>query len=171
MDDDADTFSLQGLRRAFKRWVAGRVPPAAPPPPATTQAAERDTRADSTINEGALQQILELDRLTGDGLFAHMVDIYLRQMPTTLNDLHGAIEEGDPDRTARAAHSLKSASLTLGAEGVAALCEEIEARGREGSVQGAESLALQLDEAYPLVKTALEAQVRQHEAAAVPRSD
>ena len=163
MHEDAKTFNLQGLRRV-ERGVAGRVPPDAPSPPATTRAAERDARADSTINEAALQQTLELDRLTGGGLFARMVDIYLTQTPTILNDLRGAIEDRDPDRTARAAHSLKSSSLTLGAEGVAALCAELEARGRAGSVEGAASLALQLDEAHPFVTAALEAQVRKHDA-------
>jgi HPt (histidine-containing phosphotransfer) domain-containing protein len=118
------------------------------------------------ISETALEQVLELDRLSGGGLFARVVDIYLAETPTILRDLRSAIDAGDPDRAAVAAHALKSASMNVGAQGVATVCTELEALGRRGSVDGAESLALQLDEAYPLVKAALERRVLKHTAEA-----
>ena len=130
--------------------------------------APRTEQADSPITEGALQQLLELDRLTGGGLFAKVVRIYLDDTPSILGDLRRATQEGDADRAAAAAHALKSASLNVGAEGMAAMCEELETLGRQGSVEGAESLACRLDEMYPRVRTALEARVLRHGDATVP---
>ena len=42
------------------------------------------------------------------------------------------------------AHSLKSASATLGAMGIAALCRELEDMGREGALDTAEAAATNL---------------------------
>ena len=48
------------------------------------------------------------------------------------------------------------------------MCKKLEALGRQGSVEGAASLASRLDEMYPPVKTALEARVLRHGDETVP---
>jgi HPt (histidine-containing phosphotransfer) domain-containing protein len=45
---------------------------------------------------------------------------------------------------ARAAHPLKSSSGQVGAKRLAALCKELEARGRAGSLEGATELSAQI---------------------------
>ena len=132
----------------------------APPAQAAPEAALSDTPSDSTISEVALEQTIELD--SGGKLLRRLVDLYLRETPAILDELHSAVHACDPDRAARAAHALKSASLNVGAEGVAAVCRELETLKHKGSFEGAESLAYRLDQAFPRVRAALEALVLKH---------
>ena len=57
---------------------------------------------------------------------------------------------------ARAAHSLKSASLNVGAESMANLSKELELLGKHGTTEGVVALATQLGQLYLEVKAALE---------------
>ena len=55
----------------------------------------------------------------------------------------------------QAAHKLKGSSLNLGAKHLAALCKEIELKGKSGILNGVESLTSQLNGVFEQTKKEL----------------
>ncbi len=162
MDDYVSKpYTLQTLRDALRHWVGGRGESAMLPQSSANVHPESTATDGAPISETVLEPILELDRLNGGGVFARVVRIFLDTAPITLDSLRTAVREGDATGLARAAHELKSASLNVGAEPMAAVCKKLEAFGRKGTVDGAASLATRLDELYLEVKAALEARLDQ----------
>ena len=52
-----------------------------------------------------------------------------------MEKINHAMDEADPEEMMKAAHSLKGSSASLGIEGVSTLAREIEAAGRDGSLE------------------------------------
>ena len=150
-------FTLQTLGDVLARWV-GAQPKSPELTPAPTEA-QREVSDDSPISEAALEQIMELDRLNGGGVFASVARAFLEAAPNTLADLRISVGEGDPDRVAQAAHALKSSCFNVGAVTMATASKELEALGKSGTIEGAASLATTLDELYVAVKADLEARL------------
>lgn len=157
MDDFVSKpFTLRVLRGVIGKWVAGRVESAAVPSSPTTTDPSASPGGDAPISDAAIEQILELDRLNGGGVFAHFAHGFLKAVPTTLEQLHTAVREDDAAGIARSAHALHGASLNLGAEPMAAASRELETLAESGSTEGASSHAAKIDDLYLAVKAALE---------------
>ena len=130
------------------------------PPRTENTASSADGR--QHINRSALETILELDRQTDGGVLDRVVRIYLEGSPVTIEALRAGVREGDADRIATAAHSLRSASLNVGEEHLAALCRTLETLGRRGTTEGAARLVAEIDEAYSAVEEELGSLTEQH---------
>ena len=76
-----------------------------------------------------------------------LLKTFLDYMPGQLNDLNNAVNDNNPDLLFGIAHRMKSSSNSLGALGLAKICENIEMLGRAGSIEGASELSSQLKEA------------------------
>ena len=163
MDDFlSKPFTLQMLRSVLGRWVAGHVELAAgsPPPPASASPSRSFTSTDDApISEAAIEQILELDRLNGGGVFSSFARTFLEAVPVTLEQLRTAVRDHDVDGIARTAHALTGASLNVGAEPMAAASRELRALVDGGTMEGVSALATQLDDLFLAVKAALEAKL------------
>ncbi len=83
--------------------------------------------AESIIDRAALEALIE--DLGAEDTVA-VVDTYLNDAPEQLRKIQSALPAGDSDMMARAAHSLKSTSLMVGATKLAELSMELEARAR-----------------------------------------
>ena len=114
---------------------------------------------DPPISEAAIEQILELDRLNGGGVFSSFARTFLEAVPVTLEQLRTAVRDNDVDGIARTAHALTGASLNVGAEPMAAASRELRALVDSGTTEGASALATQLDDLFLAVKAALEAKL------------
>ena len=66
--------------------------------------------------------------------------LYRETAPKTAAELVSRCRDGDPEECSKAAHSLKSMSLNLGARRVALLAAEIETTGRDGVLPTTETL-------------------------------
>lgn len=164
MDDYVNKpFTIRQLREAIGQWVGGGVESATQPLSPASAHPEGSPLDESLISQAALKETLELDRLSGGGVFARVVRIFLDETPITLEDLRTAVRDGDAPNIARAAHALKSASLNVGAESMSVLCKELEALGKSGTTDGAASLATRLDELYLAVKATLEMWLEQNQ--------
>jgi HPt (histidine-containing phosphotransfer) domain-containing protein len=75
-----------------------------------------------------------------------MIDTYLKSSEELARHIRDAVQAEDAANMARASHTLKSSSAQVGALGLAALCKEIEARGKTGSMEGAQELLAQFSE-------------------------
>ena len=114
----------------------------------------------SVIDDAAIAELLELDRLANNGVFERVVRIYLDRSPSLLSDLEDGVAASDAERVFPAAHSLKSASANVGATTLAALCRDLEALGRSGSTTGAPALLAQISDLYEAVAAELRRRLR-----------
>jgi len=160
MDDYlSKPFSQQELAAVIGRWMA--LPLAAsvhhedaPPrlPPETVAVIRRDA-----INRVALDKIRALSRERGDALVQKVIAAYVDDTPRQLRQLHAAIDGFDTDNVRRIAHTLKSASANVGAEGLAALCKQLEHLGRAATTEGADAILADMEHAFQDVRHSLAA--------------
>ncbi len=85
------------------------------------------------------ETFLQLKNIMEDA-FESLVVSYLDDSMNLIQDIHDAIVNSDVEVFTRAAHTLKSSSLNMGAEQLGALAEYLEAQGKTGNLQGLESL-------------------------------
>lgn len=71
------------------------------------------------------QVLAMLEDAIGDSL-KKIVDLYLSDVPLTLNEMRTALKNGDLVTVRRLAHSLKSSSANLGAMQTSAVAAELE---------------------------------------------
>ncbi len=81
--------------------------------------------------------IAELRAATGDEFLGELIDTYCQETPQLIAALQQALAQGDAPAFQRAAHSIKSASASLGAMGFSASARELEMVGRSGDLEGA----------------------------------
>ena len=91
-----------------------------------------------------------LDNVDGDRkLLREVIDAFLFESQQLLDNVQGAVDDGDPKTLHRAGHTLKGALLSLGAPNPAHLSKSLEDRGAAGSTEGAQPV---LDELKLLVR-------------------
>ncbi|MFO1372330.1 MAG: Hpt domain-containing protein [Candidatus Competibacteraceae bacterium] len=78
--------------------------------------------------------------------------------------MRDAVPAGDSESLRQAAHSLKSSSANLGATQLAALCKELEQRGRERRLDGVAALLQEVDSNYARVREALAVEMERERA-------
>ena len=164
-------FTIASLHEVLGRWLGDRVESARVSAPLPNVQLRADAADDSPIKEAALKDILELDRAGGGGIFAGLIRIFLEESPVIVADLRNGTREDDAARIAKAAHALKSSSLSVGAEPLAATCKELEALGRAGTTEGAATLMSEIDVRYLAVQEALEARLKLQEEEAKTAGD
>src|SRR3712207_3430836 len=109
-----------------------------------------------SIDRAALATLLETTG--GDPAFlARLIDRYCDDTPRRLAAIRRAVEAGDGEGLRLAAHSLKSNSATFGATALAALCRDLEDRGKAGRLDGAAERVAQAEAEYANVRQALQA--------------
>lgn len=91
---------------------------------------------------------------TGEDFIAELIDAFLDDAVTQMNEMKSALKGGDAETFRRAAHSLKSNAATFGATDLQALARELEMMGREKNLAVGNKLDV-LREAFVLVKRQL----------------
>ena len=91
------------------------------------------TEVQGPLDMSALDELREY----GAEILVELIDIFLDDTPTRLNDLQRAVQEVDAHGTEQAAHALKSACAQLGAAHLSSMCRDLEAKGRAGDLDGA----------------------------------
>ena len=150
MDDYlAKPFSKGDLRAMVKKWVTqqGR--------PNDGAARATEEKPDAPLDETVLDSLRALDG--GPDLLVRIVETYLSSSDGLARALREAMEKGQPNGVAKAAHTLKSSSAQVGAHRVAALARELEGRGRAGSLDGVAELAESLTRELAQAQEALAA--------------
>jgi two-component system sensor histidine kinase/response regulator len=115
------------------------------------------SRAGSASNELALDRgvLMQLGELMGEGL-GDVIATYLSDTPVQLGSIASSIETGDYAALARAAHSVKSSSQSLGAVVLGKVAEALEVLMRQnGSLVEAARLSASLRVAFDAVAPSL----------------
>lgn len=99
-------------------------------------------QTDTTLNPAPLYNLVKLEKLSrGDSEFLNkMVNIFLREVPKTLNNLEIAIDQSDFGAIKATAHRLKPSVNDIGVKGIKDILEQIEAFAIEGDLSNVKSL-------------------------------
>lgn len=89
------------------------------------------------------------------GLLARVIELYISTSPKLLEEMEHAIAASDAGEMYKIAHSLKNSSANLGVNEIVELCRELEIRGRNGSLQGASEILLNIKNLYQAAEIAL----------------
>jgi signal transduction histidine kinase/CheY-like chemotaxis protein/HPt (histidine-containing phosphotransfer) domain-containing protein len=164
MDDYlSKPFTLEQLRAVLVRWLppptgAGRSEPVATPAAGGRPEAET---TQSPLDASTLAGLAALQRAGQPDVVARAMRIYADTAPKLLDHLREAVRRGDAEAVRRGAHSLKSSSASIGAAELAALCKELEARGRSGALVEAGLLLDRAESEFVRVQAAVCEYVRQ----------
>ena len=91
---------------------------------------------ESLIDRGAWER---MKSMTGPAFLVELIDVFLKDSPELIKQMHGGLAAGDIERVRQAAHSLKSNSASFGAERLAGVARELEMIAKSGMLEGAES--------------------------------
>ena len=75
----------------------------------------------------------ELEAAAGADFARELIATFLEEAPLMLAELRSTLAAGNADAFRRAAHSLKSNSLTFGALALGAMARELETKGMSGT--------------------------------------
>ena|ERR1043165_6558332 len=76
----------------------------------------------------------ELKQMSGADFINELIDAFLDDAPTMIQNMHTALETKDVESFRRNAHSLKSNANTFGATELGALAKELEMMGKESNL-------------------------------------
>jgi CheY-like chemotaxis protein len=145
------------LQRLFPAWSA--------PGSATiiggAKATGEEHTGDALLDASVLRELEEMAGPAGVGFMRRVFGLYLDNVPRIRAELTSAVEAGETEALARAAHALKSMSHNIGARQVATAAEAIERHARETGVSAAdqmETLLRLLDATMASVRERLNAQ-------------
>lgn len=153
MDDYiSKPLRTEELAAVLEQWTLGpREAPQGPDSGPSVPVAS-DTPIDAT-------QLAGLREAQEDGepdFVVELIDQFLGEAPHQLGAIREAVAKGDAQTLAREAHRLKGGCSIFGAHPMAALCTNLEASGRVGSLQGADAVLAQLEREFRRVQRSLE---------------
>lgn len=91
------------------------------------------------LDTGALNRLRDLDPGNRTGLLNRVLKTYMQSLERLLGQWRVARAAGDAAGLRSMAHTLKSSSASVGALGLSALCADVEARLRDGRLEGIEA--------------------------------
>ncbi len=140
------------------------VPPLPMPPPAAIPnyqaVAEADTATTTppcTLETTILEACLEMIQTYADETPDQFLGSFLDSALMNLVAMQHAVEHDDARELMRAAHALCSSSAQVGALALSAQCADLEMRGKQGILEGADDLVSATRAEFTRVRTALSA--------------
>ena len=106
------------------------------------------------LDYSIIQGLRELSDEDED-FFKEVVELYIEQAPILINDIKTYAYSADADNMGRAAHTLKGASLNVGAKKFADIGKTIELDGKNNILSNVNENLKELDELYLITKQAL----------------
>jgi len=128
----------------------------AQPAPAERGRVDANDRAGS--GAAGVEAVLTRLRTLGEGdseFVAKFVRLFVEDTAVQLVALKAAVAQEDGDGVRRIAHGLKGACSNFGAARLAELCAQLEARGREGAIVGADGEVRVLEGEYQRLRVEL----------------
>ena len=108
-----------------------------------------------TINQDALNDLRELDEDGSDSTLKELVYSYFEIMPQSIQKLQKAIGANDFLQARKEAHSIRSSSLSLGAEKLSQLAHTLEYETAEATADTFKKLSAELEQEYAAVQAEL----------------
>ena len=115
----------------------------------------------SVVDWSVLDEFLAFRKPGAPDPRRRIITIYLDSAPMLMEAMKTAISAADGALLTKAAHSLKSSSMNVGAKGLGSLCAELERTGKAGSIEEAKNLVESLETQYAHVTSALRDSLQQ----------
>jgi CheY-like chemotaxis protein len=144
-------FTRSDFERVLETWGGGRVPRS------SDSAAREGKGTASPVRPETLDQLRALQREDEPDFVMSVIERYFDASEELERQMRDASRSGDLAALARAAHTLKSSSAQMGAERLAALSKDLEARARAGATQDLNPLVDEVLRELQLVREALAA--------------
>ena len=129
-------FTMQDLAQALERHCASymttSLPGSDPAPSAVEQPVEAAATSDSLFDPVVREDLARMASAGKADFVARIQALYAEHAPNRMADIATAWQAEDAEAVARAAHALKSMSLSLGARAVAEATSAIETSARGG---------------------------------------
>ena len=100
--------------------------------PAAVPAAPAPQPVDDAVDPGVLEALTSRLGPSGQALRAVLVDTWLGESESRVEQLRAGAQAGDGERVAATAHALRSGSAALGAQRLADACQRVELELRDG---------------------------------------
>lgn len=91
-------------------------------------------------------------------LAGQVIGVFMHDIPKQLAELDSAIASGDAPTARRAAHSIKGAAATVGAEKLRVVAFQGEELGRDGKLDELKGVAVNIHQAFKAVEAEMTAQ-------------
>ena len=144
----------EALAAVLEQWTLGSGEPSV----GADSDAGATLASDGPIDDAALAGLREAQEEGEPDFLTDLIDQFIREAPQQLRALREALAQGDLQTLAREAHRLKGGCNIFGAHPMAALCGNLEARGRAGSLRGADAVLAQLEGEFSRVQRSLESE-------------
>lgn len=108
------------------------------------------------LNLNRLNALRQLNPANGVNVLKKLIAIYLKSAPGFLSQIENAIQAKDNHSLRRAAHTLKSSTVNIGAETLADICQKLEDFGDNNQVDEAAKLLAKFQHEFLQVTIALE---------------
>ena len=164
MDDYlSKPFTVQQLFEILSRWLLEETSAPMDVLAGTDiKEATTDVAAVEVLDQLALNNIRQVQKMTGSNVLEHLINIYFTEAPVLVDTLCEAYNKNDSHCVAKTAHRLKSSSSNIGAKRLAALFGTLEAKAKENQLKPVEPLMVLLEAEYQLVRQALTLELRGH---------
>ncbi|OYU48426.1 MAG: hybrid sensor histidine kinase/response regulator [Rhizobiales bacterium PAR1] len=121
-----------------------------------------DDPEDPILEPNVTRQLLDMAKMGGQEAVTRIYRLYLENGPPALAEIDASLDAKDSNRLGKAAHALKSMSLSLGAQRVAAGASELEkaARGELEKLYAEQRVTIEaeLEQAYARIALLMEAE-------------
>lgn len=137
--------NLHAVITAVQALRPGGTPTTVSPTPSP----EHSSHAEPVARDGCegdlrrrLAELGELGCSEDEELLAGLLRSFRDRAPTTLQALRAPVQSADIALVEQLAHSLKGAALNVGADGLGAICQQVESSGRGATLAGVDQALL-----------------------------
>lgn len=95
--------------------------------------------SEELINLDVVNGLKELGGDGDDSFFKEIIDLYEEQAQGLIDEIKSHAETGNADELGKTAHTLKGASLNIGAKLFADVCKNIELAGKNNNISDIDS--------------------------------
>jgi HPt (histidine-containing phosphotransfer) domain-containing protein len=121
------------------------------------------TELDATIDWSILETLRSYRKQGAPDPCIRLINIFLSSSPALLTTMHTALEAADPKSLAKAAHTMKSSSLNMGATALGELCASFEKIGKSTITAQASNLFAMAKLEYAAVEAAFQKVLSENE--------
>jgi HPt (histidine-containing phosphotransfer) domain-containing protein len=119
-----------------------------------------DQRDQGEVDLSVLDALLALRKPGAPDPRRRIIAIYMDSAPKLMDAIMAALAASDSTSLKEAAHSLKSASMNVGAKAFGAICADLERIATAGSLDDAGGLAEKAETSFKAVMASLEGALR-----------
>lgn len=110
---------------------------------------------ESVLDPAVIAKLRQLTVAGEPDVLAEVLQLFLQDVPRRLARLRAACDAGDAAELHKTAHSLKGSAGNIGAEGLFAICRQLDDQGRAGDLTDAKRLVDAFDAELARVEVAI----------------